>query len=455
MKFNIKKWLGLQQNTELGREETEFLPAVLEVTETPPSPIGRILLVAIMALLTIGLLWSIFGHVDEVAVANGKIIPTGQVQLVQPEDKGVIKHIYVKEGQLVKKGDLLVELDPTMSAADLTNINKQIAYYNLEIDRLMAQKTGQPFGPVPNEALDPKDLAAQLSLYQSWLAERQAKLAAARAAVQQSAAALETASANRTKYSQQLTISREMEERTQTLYQQNAVAYFQFLEQQSKRMELEQTLVAQEGEIAKSQAALLQSQESLANAVAAYDKDVDTKLNEDRKQLLEYTEQFKKANEKNRLSRILAPSDGRVGQLAIYTVGGIVTAAQPLMNIVPEDVEMEVEAWVANKDIGFIQVDQIAEVKVESFNFQKFGTLEGRVAEISPYSVSNEKEKDKDMKYRVVLRLNKGHIAVADRNAALSPGMSVTAEIKIRQKRIIEFFLDPFRKYQSEALRER
>jgi hemolysin D len=461
MNLNIKNWFTSKKQGQLGSAETEFLPAVLEVTETPPSPVGRMLLFSIMLILTVGLLWSVLGHVDEVAVATGKIIPVGQVKTVQAEDKGVVKQIYVKEGQAVKKGDLLVELDQTISEADVAGYKKQIAYYNLEVARLMAQKTGQPFILPQSDDLDPKDLAAQMSLYQSWLSERQAKLAGAQAAIEQSMALLETSHVNRTKFKQQLDIAQEMEERSEILFKENAVAYFQLLEKKAKRMELEQNVAAQEGEIAKSQATLAQSRENLANATAGYDKDVDTKLNEDRKQLLQYTEELKKAGEKNRLARILAPTDGRVGQLAIHTVGGVVTAAQPLMIIVPEDVTLEVEAWVANKDIGFVQVGQRAEVKVETFNFQKYGTVDAQVTEISPDSITNDKEKeksqdrDKDMKYRVVLHLDKEHMSLSDRDVLLSPGMSVTAEIKLRQKRIIEFFLDPFRKYQSEALRER
>lgn len=453
--MNLKKWFTFKTDGQLNSSETEFLPAVLEVTETPPSPVGRMLLFSIMLLVAGGLLWSFLGHVDEVAVANGKIVPIGQVKTVQAEDKGVVKQIYVKEGQTVKKGDLLVELDQTISEAELMGIKKQIAYYNLEIDRLMAQKTGQPFVPPQSADLDPKDVAAQLSLYQSWAAERQAKLAGAQAGVVQNMSTVETSRINQIKYQQQLDIARDKEDRSEVLYTQNALAYFQLLDQRAKRMELEQSLAAQKEEIAKSQAALAQSIENIANAAAGYDKDVDTKLTEDRKQLLQYTEELKKAGEKNRLARILAPTDGRVGQLAIHTVGGVVTAAQPLMIVVPEDATLEVEAWVANKDIGFVNLGQKAEIKVETFNFQKYGIIDAEVIEISPDAVASDTDKEKNMKYRVILRLDKGHVLVSDRDALLGSGMSVMAEIKIRQKRIIEFFLDPFRKYQSEGLRER
>ena len=138
--------------------------------------------------------------------------------------------------------------------------------------------------------------------------------------------------------------------------------------------------------------------------------------------------------------------------MAVHTVGGVVTQAQPLLVVVPDGVGMEAEVWVANKDIGFVQPEQRAELKVETFNFQKFGTVSGVVAEISPDAVE---DKDKGRVYRVILRLDRNEVNVDGRLASLSPGMTVMGEIKIRQKRIIEFFLDPFKKYQSEGLRER
>jgi hemolysin D len=173
---------------------------------------------------------------------------------------------------------------------------------------------------------------------------------------------------------------------------------------------------------------------------------------DDRKQFQAYMEEVKKAEEIDRLSRIVAPIDGKVSQLAVHTVGGIVTAAQALMEIVPEDAEIQVEAWVANKDIGFIQQGQPAEVKIETFSFQRYGTIGATVVDISPDAVE---DKEKGRVYRVLLSLDKNSFIVNDRKAAISSGMTATGEIKIKQKRIIEFFLDPFRQYQSEALRER
>ena len=155
------------------------------------------------------------------------------------------------------------------------------------------------------------------------------------------------------------------------------------------------------------------------------------------------------------MSKIIAPVDGRINQLAMHTVGGIVTDAQALMIIVPDDVVMELEVWADNKDIGFINLGQTAEVKVQTFNFQKFGVVDAEVAEISPDALEDRSNQEKDKKYRLALTMTKQDMIVGGKSIPLSPGMEVTAEIKIKTKRIIDFFLDPFRQYTSEALRER
>jgi len=448
----IMHYVKEKSKGQLTANETEFLPAALEVIETQPSPVGRLVLWIMLSLIAIGLLWSIFGHVDEVAVAPGKVIPVGFVKVVQAEDKGVVKAIHVQDGNYVKQGQLLVELDPTISGADLARIKKEVAYYNLEIERLVAEKENRDFQPQISPELDVKDIDFQTRLFHSRQNEFKAKMATAESNIRQAEASLSIAFANQTKYAALYEIAREKESRIEQLVTENAVALFVLLDHRSKRLELEQTLAAQTAEITRTESMIAQAREQLASIIAERDRDINTKMVEDRRQVVAYSEEIKKAAEKDRLSRITAPVEGRVTQLALHTVGGVVTAAQALMVIVPNDSQLEVEAWAANKDIGFIQPGQQAEVKIETFSFQKYGTISAEVVEISPDAVE---DKDKGRVYRVVLKLDKDYVAINGKDVFLSPGMTASAEIKIKQKRIIEFFLDPFRQYQSEALRER
>jgi hemolysin D len=448
----IRTYFDMNAKGRLSVSEKDFLPAVLEVIEKPPSPAGRIVMWTMFVLTILIILWSFFGHVDEVAVAPGKLIPIGNVKVVQSEDKGIIKAIHVKDGDKVTQGQLLLELDPTIPAADLASIKKLLVYYNLEIERLQAEKLGTPFSPQMTSEIDHKDVQLQLNIYQSRLNEFRAKVAAAEASVQQNQVSLDVSRINQDKLQALYDIAKDREERIDKLVKENAVAEFVLLDYRSKRLELQQSLASQIADIARLQSAIVQSRETLVGIVAERDREIDTKLVENQKQVAAYSEELKKAAEKERLSNITAPVDGRITQLAIHTIGGVVTEAQALMIIVPEEVNLAVESWVANKDIGFVHEGQQAEVKIETFSFQKYGTVEAVVSEVSPDAIE---DKEKGRVYRVMLKLNKNQMLVGDKQVFFGPGMTASAEIKIRQKRIIEFFLDPFRKYQSEALRER
>jgi len=434
------------------KRETEFLPSILEVTETPPSPVGRAVLWTLVALLVAGAIWVCVGDVDEVAVANGKVIPVGNVKVVQSQNKGAIKELDVKEGDYVEEGQTLLVLDTTKTQADVDQLKKQAAYYVLTVARLQAEMQNAPFTPPedPDGLLEAKDVAAQVTLYQS----RRAKLAADQeknlAAVQQASAAVEGSEAQLQKYRALQQVAQEKEDRLEQLMQEDAISYFQLLEARATRVEQQRNADATEKSILEQRGRLAEAQDNFASTDTAYRQDTMSQLVEAKRQLNAIEEDLKKANDTNQQSEIVAPISGRINQLGVHTLGGVVTEGQALMMIVPDDATLEIEAYADNKDIGFIQQGQDAEVKVETFNFQKFGMVNATVDEISPDAGSNVQDKETYQKYRLTLGLEND-----DSGIELTPGMNVSAEIKIKKKKIIDFFLDPFRKYKDEALRER
>ena len=433
-------------------KEAEFLPAALEIVESPPSYGSRTVLWTFFSLAVASLLWVVFGSVDEVAIAPGKVIPNGYVRVLQAEDKGIIKNIYVVEGQKVNKGDLLLELDTTYSAADLAKLKKETDNVKLEVERLTAEKENRKFRPQNVTGANEEDMLAQMGLYNSRNFEYQTKIEEARQMVQQYEQNLRSARTEKEKQTKLYQLAEEKERKLEQLVNENAISKFTLIDQQSKREEVEQNLAEQESIIKAQESLLSKSQASLARVVAEKNVDVDTKLVEARQKLFYCNEAVKKAEEKNRLATIVAPDDGYISNLAVHTVGGIVTPAQVLLEVVPDKVSLEVEAWVANKDIGFIQKGQSAEVKIESFNFQKYGTVPAVVLTISPNAVE---DREKGNVYRVILQMDRDYVVVNNQETRFNSGMMVNAEIKTRQKQIYEFFLEPFKKYQSESLRER
>ena len=446
IKERWKKFIDGDKN----QQETEFLASILEVTETPPSPVGRMVLWSILALIVAGLIWVFVGEVDEVAVAHGKVIPVGNVKVVQSPNKGIIKELNVKEGDYVEQGQTVLVLDTTKTQADVDNLRKQVAYYDMTVKRLQAEMNDEPFVPPVSKDLDRKDVEAQMSLYQS----RRVKLAADRerimATIAQQEAAIQSSVATQQKYNSLLAVAQEKETRLNDLYSQDAVSYFQLLEARQTRVDYQKSAEAMREEILKGEAQLAEARNNLATVDSAYRQETMTQLVDAKKQLNSYLEELTKANETNVQSVVTAPVSGRVNQLSVHTVGGVVTEGQSLMMVVPEEATMEVEVFADNKDIGFIELGQEAEVKVETFNFQKFGMLNAEVSEISPDAIVDSQDKERNKKYRLYLSLDKDESGIN-----IQPGMNVTAEIKIKKKRIIEFFLDPFRQYKDEALRER
>jgi len=455
MKKKLRKFFQWLLHGEDREKETEFLPAILEVTETPPSPTGRLVMWSVLVLVVVALTWSFLGHINEVAVAAGKVIPSGQIKTVQVKNKGIVKEINVEEGQMVQEGDVLVVLDPTTTSADYDSLKKRAAYYKLDLQRLTAELTQQPFVPEEDPDLEAHDLAAEMALYQSRTSDYRTQRQSRVDVIEQKTAKLQATQATYEKYADVLAIEQEKEARLIELSEQNAISEFQLLEQQSRTIEYAKNAQTELDSLNSIKAEIAEAQQNLANVDASYHKDIMTAMVEAKKEYYTVTESIKKAEEDSRMSIIYAPISGRVYNLNIHTLGGIVTDAQPLMQIVPEDAKLEFEVYADNKDIGFVKVGQEAEVKVETFNFQKFGMYKAEVQEISADAVNEPTDQQKHMKYKLLLDPTSNDINVYGEPAKLEVGMNVSAEIKIKEKRIIDFFLDPFRRYTSEALRER
>ncbi len=433
-------------------EDKEFLPPAVEVLETPPSPMGRMLVWAVLGLFVLVILWSLIGEIDEVVVARGKVIPIGYTKVLQSEDKGIVKRILVQEGQKVKEGELLMELDRTMSESDLNALMKEISYYDINIRRILAELSDKPFLTEAIAGFDSKDLIQQMSLYQSRQSEKKAKLEFYDAQIRQKDDSVRVAESSLEKYQQLLAIAREREQNLKEIVEIGAISKYTYLEYKGKRIELEQNVSMNISELSAAKAEASAARQQKAQYLAEWNRQLQEELINCRKQYNTLKESKRKAELKNKLIEIKSPVDGAVHKLDIHTVGAVVQEAQGLVQVVPEGTPMEVEAWMENKDVGFVRPDMPVEIKVDTFNFQKFGTLKGKVREISPDAIE---DKERGPLYRVMVSMEEEILHADNRELQVYPGMTVSAEIKTRKKKIIDFFLEPFQTYKNEALRER
>ena len=219
-----------------------------------------------------------------------------------------------------------------------------------------------------------------------------------------------------------------------------------------ERIGVQQALAAQLEQRRVLDASLDSLRERLHVTEAQYQGRWMTELTEAETKIASYDEEIAKAERRLALTTLTAPVAGTVQQLAIHTVGGVVTEAQPLMLLVPDDAPIEVEAMVSNKDIGFVHDGQDAIVKIETFNFTQYGYVTGQVREVAHDAVT---DKEHGLVYTAHIALAQSHMTVDGREVKLTPGMAVTAEMKMGQRRVIEFLLSPLLRYRQESGRER
>lgn len=430
---------------------TEFLPAVLEIQQAPPSPIGRAITWTIIAVFTAGMLWATFGWIDIVATAQGKIIASGYSKIIQPYETGVIASIHVLDGQVVKRGEVLIELDPTQNRADRDRASNEYRAAKVDAARLRALIAGRSTFDEPSDG-DPQYIALQQHLLRDQLIEYQARAEAAQHLIDQRRAALDQTKENIRRLEATVPMEAERAEAYKKLLDHEAVTRMDFLQAEEQRIDKTQELAGQRKKLVQDSAALLEAEKNYRVTVTEFQQTKQAELSTIETKAASLSQDVTKAGQKADLQRLTSPIDGVVQQLAVHTVGGVVTPAQQLLIVVPQEHPVEVEAQVENKDVGFVKEGQPAEIKVETFLFTLYGTIPGKVLTVSDDAASIE---DVGLVYPTRVSMDRSTVQVEGKQVNLSPGMAVTVEIKTGKRRIIEYLLSPLLKSVKESLRER
>ena len=437
--------------TVTGGRTTEFLPAVLEIEHAPPSPIGRAISWTIIGVCVAGLSWATFGWIDIVATAQGKIIASGYSKIVQPYETGVIASIHVIDGQVVKRGDALIELDPTQNRADRDRASNEFRAAKVDAARLRALVAGKSTFDAPPDG-DTQYVALQQQLLRDQLSEYQARVGAAQHLIAQRLAALEQTKENIRRLEATVPMEAERAEAYKQLLEHDAATKLDYLQAEQQRIDKTQELAGQRKKLAQDAAALSEAEKNYRVAVTEFQQTKQAELSAIETKAASLVQDVTKAGQKAELQRLRSPIDGVVQQLAVHTVGGVVTPAQQLLIVVPQDHPVEVEAQVENKDVGFVREGQPVEIKVETFVFTLYGTIPGTVLSVSDDAASIEKV---GLVYPTRVSMDRSTIEVEGKQVNLSPGMAVTVEIKTGKRRLIEYLMSPLLKSVKESLRER
>jgi hemolysin D len=467
-----------QRGTRRRRDELEFLPAALEIVETPVSPVGRAIAGTIILFFCLALAWACLGKIDIIATAQGKIVPTGRTKVVQPLEAGIVSAIYVRDGDRVTAGQVLVELDRTLNMAERNRIAVDLMQARLDAARLAALRAGlatdlMPAGFEAPAGAPAYQVVRTRATMDAQAAQQRARIAALDQQIAQKRAEAESLTATIDKLEAGLPLVEEtadVRRKAMMLEYGNRIAH---LEAQLRLSEQKHELVVQSRRMAEVTAARVSLERQREQAQAEYAQGIVADLAEAEQKAAGLAEELVKSEKKVEDQILRAPIDGTVQQLAIHTIGGVVTPAQQLVAIVPADSRLEAEAMIANKDIGFVVAGQSAEIKIDTFNFTKYGLIHGEVVTVSQDAIMREKPPGTDpsrarttvaetsepqgqeLIYAARVSLDRTAMQIEDKEVSLAPGMAVTVEIKTGQRRVIEYLLSPLLRYGHEAGRER
>lgn len=437
------------------KHELAFLPASLELVETPAHPAPRWAMVSVAALAIIATAVALLGRLDIVASARGKLVPSERVKLVQPAVTGVVRGIRVSDGQRVAAGELLMELDPTQAVADSSKAHSSRLSAALAAARaaalLEAQQQGRPPTLAIVQGADATEQREAQRFADGLFAEFRDRQASAQADLLKREAELQSTRHQIEKLRATAPLARQQAEDYKGLIERKYVAKTEYLDKEQSALQQEHELDVQSSHAHELEAAIGGQRSALASITSQFRREQLDALDKAKQQLSQNRDDETKANTREGLMSLRAPVAGTVQQLVVHTLGGVVTTAQTLMEVVPDDA-MEVEANIENKDIGFVHAGQEATVKVEAFPYTRYGFLLGTVKSVSNNAVQDKKG---GLSFVAHIRLPTNRMRVEQQWINLTPGMSVTAEVKTGTRSVARYFLDPLVQTSQESLRER
>lgn len=456
-----KRWFP-EEDTPVAPTFVDYLPDIDEIVAEPMPRRMRVTHYLVAALFLTLVIISAVAQVDIIVVGSGRLATSQPPIVLQPLDRGIIHDVKVRTGDVVRKGQILVTLDPTFAQADMEQFGQRHGALLAEIDRLEAEMAGRPY--VPRNAADPEQ-ALQANLY----AQRQSQLAShlnqLDAEINQLSAALRTAEGNRQALTQRAALAREVERMRESLYKDEVGSKLHYLDSQNTRLQAEGDLESTINKMTELRHQLAGKQAERETFTNEWRRLILEQLVKDRQDVSQVSESLAKAIRMNDLVVVVAPRDGVVLDMAKRSVGSVVREAEPILTLIPLDSTMEADVEIASADVGYLKPGDEVQIKVDAFPYQKHGFLEGKLRDVSRDSYSARDDTSVGAN-STQLRggasaFHRGHIELTrttlDRmpeGATLIPGMTVNAEIKVGSRSILSFFLWPILRGMNESLRE-
>ena len=440
----------------------DFAPDMLRLQGQAPSPLPRLVLRLLLALLAIMLLWAWLGQLDMVATAQGKIVPQSFLKIVQPAEPGIVREILVKDGDQVRMGQTLIRMDTRLSKAEQSVTKNELAMRDLQLHRIDAELSGKPMLRNPG---DDETLWAQVQAQHRARVQAQADALAGEAALLAKARQdLQVAKEIEAKLSQTAPLYREQAEGWAALAKEGYAGRLMALERSRLQVENAQDLKAQAHNVQSLQASVDQGLVKLAQIGSNYRQALQNERVEAQAQRHRLLQESDKQQHRGELLELKAPQDGTVKDLATHTVGTVVAPGAILLTLVPQNEPLLAEVWIGNQDAGAVRAEQKVRLKLAAYPFQKHGMLDGQVRHISADAQDRPGDAGsagapqvkpfQEGAYRALVALAPMQ---HERTAALRlvPGMQVSAEIHLGTRSVLDYLLSPVQKLAQEAGRER
>lgn len=424
----------------------EFKPLLTEIEESPVSPLGRVTFWIIVCVILFAGIWMFLGKVDIVVSSRGIVIPDGEVKILQPLSTGVISNIAIKKGDFVKKGQLLMEIDPSETEPALESLKKNLEHIQLEEKRLKAISENKPFY-ISDTSYNIDLIKTQQEVYASTKRSHRMELKVKEEELKKLTEEILSAQTKEAQYSSLLNTAQEKEARLKEVI--DIIAKDEYEKTKQEVLSYSTGIEETQHKLKELQYQKSQIREEIEYIKESFKTKTLTELADKQKQVNELSARIQQISFKNTKQKLTSPVDGYVDNLLVHTIGGVVTPAEKIISIVPMESPLIIKANVLNKDIGFVEESMPVSIKIDTFDFQKYGILKGKVKIVSKNSIQDE---HLGPVYEVLIEPMQKSLTVEGKQQTISSGMSLTAEIKVGKRRIIEFFIYPLIKYLDESI---
>ncbi len=451
------------KSTVLSPEALDFAPGLLAIQESPPARLPRAVMYTVSSLFVILLVWAIFGTLEIVASAEGRLIPQSYVKIVQPADAGIIQEIMVKEGEAVQAGQILMRMDMKLAEADTKTIGNDLGLRSLQLRRIDAELTGKPLRRIAD---DQDELFRQVSAqFRDHQQSYRDALGQAQEALKKTQREHDSARAVLVKLEQTTPILKQQADAYADMGKEGFVPQVMVRDKQREYLERSQDMHAQVSTVASLEASVSQARKQIDQITSKYRSDLQNERMEAEGQHRKLQQDWVKQDYKTGLLELKASQAGIVKDLATHTIGTVVSPGTVLLSIVPENEPLVAEVMVRNDDVGFVYLKQKVKLKVAAYPFGKYGMLDGTVTHIGPDSSeggagsqagkSQDKQQAPTSNYKAHIALDTQTLAADGHHMKLVPGMQVVAEINQGTRTVMKYLLSPVSKTLAESGRER